>query len=76
MIVELCGKIQKFYPSRWEKVAKNGGKMTTMATNFQSFLSEIDDILKDSPNTRLSPKWAKRVAEYREVFQEKIQGHL
>ena len=72
-IKTLCGKIQKFYPSRWEKAIKSGGKTSTMATNFHTFLSEIENILKENPTAVLSEKWKKRVEEYRTIYQTKIK---
>lgn len=75
-VIELCGKIQKFYPSRWEKAAKNGGKLSTMAGNFRNFLQEIDGVLQDNPDTRLQPKWQARVHKYKQIYREEIEQHL
>lgn len=75
-VVELCGKIQKFYPSRWNKVADRGGKLRTMATNFRSFLNEIEEILEENPQLQLPPKWEKRVAEYQRDFLTIIEPEL
>lgn len=75
-VIELCGKIQKFYPSRWEKTEARGGKLSTMATNFHSFLQEIEELLQENPQTKLSGKWKKRVEEYRQIFTKQIKSHL
>lgn len=75
-VVELCGKIQRFYPSRWKKVAARNGKLSTMATNFHTFLTEIDEILKENPKLKLPLKWKKRVVDYRDIFNNQIHKHL
>lgn len=75
-IEELCGKIQKFYPSRWNKVAERNGTLTTMATNFHRFLAEIEDIKKENPTMKLSQKWRDRVAEYHTIFKTTITPHI
>lgn len=71
VVMELCDKFKKEWPTRWRQRVANGGNLTTMQTNFRNWHDLLNTYL-DGEHKPLSQKAQGRVEEFRRAYRDEI----
>lgn len=71
VVMELCDKFKKEWPTRWRERVAKGGNLTTMQTNFTQWHDLLNTYL-DGEHKPLSLKAKGRVEEFRKAYKEEI----
>lgn len=71
VVMELCEKFKKEWPTRWRERVAKGGNLTTMQTNFTNWHDLLSTYL-EGDHKPLSAKAQARVEEFRKAYREEI----
>jgi hypothetical protein len=71
VVMELCNKFKKEWPTRWRERVGNGGNLSTMQTNFKNWHDLLNTYL-DGEHKPLSQKAQGRVEEFRQAYRDEI----
>jgi hypothetical protein len=71
VVMELCDRFKKEWPTRWRERVAKGGNLTTMQTNFRNWHDLLNTYL-EGEHKPLSPKAQARVEEFRNAYKNEI----